>query len=117
MIEQSIATQYGILPGAQGDLPWPEWAKLVSGLLDSTPLGRVVAVRAEEDRQVIARMTPWQKRIRSQWQNFLARRQVRTADPAQLRRQMAALEKTMANLFGGGSHAGSKRNAGRQRLL
>ena len=44
LIEQSLATQYGILPAAQAELPYPEWAKLVGGLMDNTPLGRVVAV-------------------------------------------------------------------------
>ena len=47
LIEQSIAKQYGILPAAQGELGWAEWVKLVGGLMDDTPLGRVVAVRNE----------------------------------------------------------------------
>ena len=105
LIEQSIAAQYGVLPGQQGDLPWSEWAKLVAGLMDNTPLGRVVAVRAETDRKVIAKMTPWQKRIRTGWQRYLAGKQMHTRDPAELRREMLGLQKAMAKLFGGGKHA------------
>lgn len=56
LIEQSLATQYGILPAAQAELPYPEWAKLVGGLMDNTPLGRVVAVRGETDRK---NWPPW----------------------------------------------------------
>jgi hypothetical protein len=100
LIEQSIATQYGILPAAQGDLPYPEWAKLVGGLMDDTPLGRVVAVRAEQDPQIIAKMGPWQKRIRSEWQRFLAGK-AQKQDPADLRRQMRDLEAMIARAFGG----------------
>ena len=100
LIEQSIATQYGILPAAQGDLPYPEWAKLVGGLMDDTPLGRVVAVRAEQDPQIIAKMGPWQKRIRSEWQRFLAGK-AQKQDPAALRRQMRDLEAMIARAFGG----------------
>ena len=102
LIEQSIATQYGILPAAQGELPYPEWAKLVGGLMDDTPLGRVVAVRAETDRKIIARMNPWQRQVRADWQRFQARQMLQHARPDQLRREMNALEKTLANLFGGG---------------
>lgn len=100
LIEQSIATQYGILPALQGDLPYPEWAKLVGGLMDDTPLGRVVAVRAERDPQIIAKMGPWQKRIRSEWQRFLARK-AQKRDPADLRQQMRDLEAMIARAFGG----------------
>lgn len=104
LIEQSIATQYGILPSMQGELPYPEWAKLVSGLMDDTPLGRVVAVRAEEDRKVIARMNPWQRRIRAEWSAHLAKQTMERSTPQQLRTEMDGLEKALAKLFGGDSH-------------
>lgn len=104
LIEQSIATQYGILPGAQGELPYPEWSKLVGGLMDDTPLGRVVAVRAESDRKVIASMSPWQRRIRAEWSAHLARQTLTRSRPETLRAEMAGLERAMAKLFGGDSH-------------
>lgn len=103
LIEQSIATQYGILPAAQGELPYPEWAKLVGGLMDSTPLGRVVAVRAEQNRDVIAKMSPWQRKIRSDWQAFQAKKAVKKP-PEDLRRQMDNLERMLAKAFGGEKH-------------
>ena len=42
LIEQSLATQYGILPAAQAELPYPEWAKLVGGLMDNTKIRKEV---------------------------------------------------------------------------
>ena len=92
LIEQSLATQYGILPAAQAELPYPEWAKLVGG---------VVAVRGETDRKKLAAMGPWAQRIHQQWQAHLARRALETTPPAALRRQMDSLEAAMAKLFGG----------------
>lgn len=100
LIEQSIATQYGILPAAQGDLPYEEWAKLVNGLMDSTPLGRIVAVRGEKDQKVIAAMSPWQRSVRSEWQAFVASKAMKKP-PEELRAQMADLEKMLAKAFGG----------------
>lgn len=101
LIEQSIATQYGILPEAQGELPYAEWAKLVGGLMDDTPLGRIVSIRGETDSKVLANMTPWQKNVRSKWQAFLASRQS-SQSPELLRDQMRQLEKMLAKAFGGG---------------
>ena len=103
LIEQSIATQYGILPGAQGELPYPEWSKLVGGLMDDTPLGRVVSVRGERDPKVISGMNAWQKSIRSDWRAFLASRQEKQR-PENLKDQMAALERMLAQAFGGGTN-------------
>ena len=40
LIEQSIAKQYGVLPSEQGNLRYADWAKLVGGLMDDTPLLR-----------------------------------------------------------------------------
>lgn len=101
LIEQSIATQYGILPKDQAELPYDEWAKLVSGLMDNTPLGKVVETRGETDQKVIAQMNSWQRKIRADWQAFLAEKAKR--QPRQdLMAQMAALEAMFANAFGGG---------------
>lgn len=104
LIEQSIATQYGVLPDAQGELSYPVWSKLVSGLMEETPLGRIVRIRAEEDRKVIAKMTPWQRQIRSEWQAFKAKKQGEKT-PEMLRQEMAQLEKMLAQAFGGGRNA------------
>lgn len=101
LIEQSIATQYGILPADQAELSYQDWSKLVSGLMDDTPLGRVVAVRGEKDRKIIAQMSPWQRKIRADWSAFVASK---AADrpPEELRAQMASLERMLAKAFGGG---------------
>lgn len=101
LIEQSIATQYGILPQEQGNLPYPEWSKLVSGLMDNTPLGRVVSIRGEKDPKIIAQMNPWQRKIRSEWQTFAASKAVQKPRE-ELLAQMAELERMLASAFGGG---------------
>lgn len=101
LIEQSIATQYGILPSQQGYLSYSEWFKLVSGLMDDTPLGRVVAVRTETDQKIISQYSPWQRQIRAEWNAFKAQRmsQQSTEDMEQ---QMKQLERMLASAFGGG---------------
>lgn len=101
LIEQSIATQYGILPKDQAELPYEEWSKLVSGLMDNTPLGRIVSIRGEKDLKIIAQMNAWQKGVRSQWQSFLASK-AKEKPREQLMQQMNSLERMLAQAFGGG---------------
>ncbi len=103
LIEQSIAKQYGVLPSVQPELPYWEWARLVSGLMDDTPLGRVVAVRSETDRERIKQFSPWQMQIRTEWQNHLAGKAKQTFDADQWRKDMADLERMLAAAFGGGT--------------
>ena len=103
LIEQSIATQYGILPADQSELPYAEWSKLVSGLMDNTPLGRVVVVRGEQDQKIIAQMNLWQRKIRAEWNSFVASKATQKS-PEELRAQMASLEQMLAKAFGGGAN-------------
>lgn len=98
LIEQSIAKQYGILPSEQGNLRYADWAKLVGGLMDDTPLLRTVEIRRETDRDVIRKMTPDQLRIRSEWRAYQAsHRTMDTQDTAERQRQLQAM---IAAMFG-----------------
>ena len=64
LIEQSIAKQYHVLPSEQGELSYCDWAKLVSGLMHDTPLGQVVALRSEDDPEILKHMTAEQRAVR-----------------------------------------------------
>ena len=64
----SFRSQYGIRLAT--DLPhmkWREFAAYMSGLDGRTPLGRIVSIRAEEDRDILKQFTPEQRKIRSDW--------------------------------------------------
>ena len=53
-------------------MKWGEFAALLSGLSADSPLGRVVAVRCEDDPKIIERFTPQQRRIRAEWRQRTA---------------------------------------------
>lgn len=72
----------------------------MSGLMDDTPLGRVVAVRSERDRKILEKFTPQQRKMRSEWAAFRARKAAKAFTGEQLRRQMDDLEQMMAKTFG-----------------
>ena len=51
---------------------WGEFCDLLAGLSPDTPLGRIVAIRAEEDPKVLEHFTPEQRGIRAEWRNRMA---------------------------------------------
>lgn len=48
-------------------MKWDEFSSLLSGLSEDTPLGKIVLIRAETDKNIVKNMTTSQKRIRSEW--------------------------------------------------
>lgn len=98
LIEQSIAKQYHILPSQQGDLSYCDWAKLVSGLMNDTPLGKVVELRSETDKEILKNMTAEQRAARQKWFDFCNSSQRISEEDMQ--KQSEALEKMIAAMFG-----------------
>lgn len=68
----------------------------LSGLDSETPLGRIVAIRAEDDPKRIKEMTPEQKRIRNEWR----RKQFDKNPPKDVEDLYASLQKALQNLAG-----------------
>lgn len=62
--------QYGLrIQSAEfAEMGWDEFADLLSGLNEQTPLVRVAMMRTEGDPERIRAMTPEQRRMRSEWQ-------------------------------------------------
>ncbi len=94
LIEASLAKQYGIRIRQQIDMKWNEFCTLVAGLMPDTPLGSVIAIRAEKDQKVIKGFTPEQRRIYREWRNKQAQNKLDSgnydADMKRLRDMFAA---------------------------
>lgn len=66
-------------------MKWDEFKALVSGFSPDTPLGRIVQIRAENDKDTLKHFTKEQKRIRSEWRNRSAQNMdMNTYDQAML---------------------------------
>lgn len=48
-------------------MKWDEFKALLVGIGPDTPLGRIVSIRAEEDKEVLKYFTREQNRIRNDW--------------------------------------------------
>lgn len=66
LIEASFLEQYGIRL-SEVDMSWREFADLLSCLSADTALGRIVAIRSENDPEVLKNFTKGQKDIRKEW--------------------------------------------------
>ena len=100
LIEASLAKQYGLRIRQTKDMPWTEFCTLVSGLMPDTPLGTVVAIRAEKDPKVIKTFTADQKRIYSDWRRQQANKQLE--NPENVEKNMENLEKLFSAMFSKG---------------
>lgn len=69
---------------------------MLGRLSPETPLGRIVAIRSETDKNVIHNFTRDQKRIYDEWRE----REVETMTQETFEKQMASLELMMARLCG-----------------
>ena len=66
LIEASFLEQYGIRLN-EVDMSWREFSDLLSCLSADTALGRVVAIRSEDDAEILKTFTKGQKEIREEW--------------------------------------------------
>lgn len=55
-------------------MKWDEFKDLLAGLGPETPLGRIVSIRAEEDKDMLKHFTKDQHRIRNEWRNKRAKK-------------------------------------------
>lgn len=70
LIVSSFQTQYGIrLSKDLENMKWDEFRDLLIGISPETPLGRIVSIRAEKDKEILKHFTKEQRRIRSEWRN------------------------------------------------
>lgn len=102
LIKQSIAKQYHILPSEQEELHYSDWLNLVAGLMDDTPLGRVVQIRCESDNDVIANYTNHEKKIRSEWISFRDSQIQKNYTEKEKNDVAAYFEKLFTDMLGGG---------------
>lgn len=61
--------QYQIRLESEYEMTWSEFCILLSGLMAKTPLGQIVSIRSEENKDILKNFTPEQHRIRTEWRS------------------------------------------------
>lgn len=99
LIEASFFKQYGIRLRQIDDMPWDEFCSYLAGIMPDTPLGNIVQIRSEEDKNIIKNFTFEQKRIRSEWRNRMAK----NMDKKQADDAIKMFQNMFKELAGGGA--------------
>ncbi len=76
-------------------MSWDEFCTLLSGLKSDTPLGNIVSIRSETDKNILKNFTPQQRKIRNDWQRRKAKKIV---NMDQYKQDMQMFEKMFASL-------------------
>ena len=98
LIEASIAQQYGIRMRTEiNTISWSEVKMLVSGLLADTPLGRVIQIRSENNKDQLKNFTPEMHRIRNEWRNKQAKDKLKNEE--MLNKTFDNMEKMLQIMF------------------
>lgn len=99
LILSSFMSEYGIrLSRELKTMKWDEFKDLLVGLSPESALGRIVAIRSEQDREVIKNFTKEQRRIRNEW----LRRNSKKVSEEQLAEVLEKLKDTFIHMAGDG---------------
>jgi hypothetical protein len=83
-------------------MQWYEFKALLSGLGPDTALGRIVAIRTEDDKDVLKDFTPEQKRIRSEWR----RKNAKTKKEDDTKKFLEDMKSVFIGMAGGEANGG-----------
>lgn len=71
----SFQSQYGLrLSRELRGMKWKEFKALIAGLDSSTPLGRIIEIRAEDDPKILKQFSKRQREIRNKWRTRKAKK-------------------------------------------
>lgn len=99
LIDASFAKQYGIRLRNEPDMSWGEFSTLLAGIMPETPLGQIVSIRSEDDKEILKHFTPDQHRIRNEWRSRQAREMMQ--DPETAAKMVDAFQRACKQAFGG----------------
>lgn len=67
LIVASFTSQYGLRISDIKKMRWSEFKSLLIGINPDTILGRIVSIRAENDKEILKNFTKEQHKIRNEW--------------------------------------------------
>lgn len=78
-------------------MSWSEFCTLLSGIMPETPLGQIVNIRSENDKDILKNFTREQHRIRNEWRN--RRTRVVSMNKKEMKEQVKMFQNAMKQAF------------------
>lgn len=98
LVVSSFQTQYGLrLSRELKTMKWAEFCDFLSGIGPETPLGRIVAIRSENDKDILKHFTKDQHRIRNEWRH----RKAKKVDPKDMDKILEGFKQAFISMAGG----------------
>lgn len=85
-------------------MQWLEFKQMLIGIGPDTALGRVVAIRSENDEETLKHFTPDQRRIRREWME----RKAKEKTEAEAKDFLEQMRQTFIRMAGGGENQEDK---------
>lgn len=80
-------------------MSWSEFCTLLAGIMPDTPLGKVVEIRSEEDKEMLKNFTKEQHRIRNEWRSRQINRQLEDMTNEEKEKQVKEIQELFAKAF------------------
>lgn len=97
LIASSLKTQYGYSIRKEIDnMDWAELSSDISGLMGDTPLGNIVQIRSEDDKERLKNFTQEQKNIRWKYRMKMAQ----NVDQEEFKKAITDLQKAFKEMAG-----------------
>lgn len=81
-------------------MKWEEFQALLVGISPDTALGRIVAIRSEDDEDILKHFNKEQRRIRSEWRA----RHAQTVTKNELQKALEGFKNAFISMAGGDRH-------------
>ena len=81
-------------------MKWDEFRDLLIGIGPDTALGRVVEIRAEDQKEILENFTPEQHRIRNAWRRKHARGLAKTVSKEEMDMAMDGIKNMFLSMAG-----------------
>lgn len=83
-----------------GSIDFREFCILLNGIMDDTPLGKIIQIRSQTDAEIIKTYTPEQKQIRDEWIMKQRKRYVKTISKKEQESELKNIQEAIAQMFG-----------------
>lgn len=100
LIEASLAQQYGLRVRKEiKNLTWGELSSYIEGINSDTPLGQIISIRSENNKEKLKNFTSEQHRIRNEYRSKMMRKAPKISDE-EFKRQLEGMKQAFIAMAG-----------------
>ena len=100
LIEASLAQQYGLRVRKEiKNLTWGELSSYIEGINSDTPLGQIISIRSENNKEKLKNFTSEQHRIRNEYRSKMMRKAPKISDE-EFKKQLEGMKQAFIAMAG-----------------